>query len=901
MAKNEIVNVLTIKTEESQQTIKGLKKEISDLKKQLDNAVIGSEDFERASKELAMAQANLKTVMSDGKKVADNMEGSYNHLVATMAELKKQWKATADEVKRNELGQEIDKINNQLKELDGTIGNHQRKVGDYANEIGKALEKNNDGVAASAASFKAALGEQDDATIRTRTQLESVQKVATGLASGYAAVQGAMTLLNIENENLQKAMVKVQSAMAIAQGVGGLKDLVEGVSRAKVAFKGALAGCKAFIVGLSGVQKAIVATGIGALVVAIGLLIANWDKLSAALGINKKKQEESNEVTKKAIELENTRKDTVNSSVGKVIAKYKALQKQWGELKTVQEKNEWIAKNATEFKNLGIQVNSVNDAQNAFINNSDKVIKALKDQARARALSVAYEEALTKQYKAQEKYNDEQKNAEKKYPEGYQPNKEERNNAGLKDNDFLTTTVENSWWDQNVNGKPRLENKPTAAVDWSGANKLRKEFLKPFKTDLEAINGEVAKLEQAYLDAEETARQSVAAAQAAGTTITDTTTKGGETDAEKKAKELAETQKKIKEELRRSELTEEQKLFDDLDKKYQEYMVAFQGNTDMQLKIFQWYTDEHSKLVDKQLDKEIEAQKKAAEEAKKIEDKKYADLVAASEKRLDKKLQGYDDAAETATYLNERRKPKGNGEINAIDNELAKIEALKAIATEQMNLKVEAINAEQALFEQSSERWKELEEQKIGIREQTNRTLLELEDQYAEQSKAKQRALAGSITNTFTAAMQAASSIIGALQEGIDTTTKEGFEKNKKMQIANATIQMLVGITSALAGAFTTKSGPWDIALAAIQAATIGATGAIQIANIKKQTFDGGGAGASVSPSISVADMPVSYTRNLMGDTETENLNKEQRVYILESDIEESGRKVEVRDSNTNF
>ena len=886
MAKNEIVNVITIKTEESQQTIKGLKKEIADLKKSLDTAVIGSDEFEKASKELAMAQAELKTVMADGKKTTDNMEGSYNHLVATMAELKKQWKATADEVKRNELGKEIDAINNQLKELDGTIGNNQRLVGSYAEE------------------FKKALGEQDDATIRTRTQLESVQKVTAGLANGYAAVQGAMTLLNIENENLQKAMVKVQSAMAIAQGVGGMKDLVEGLSRGKVAFKGALAGCKAFIVGLSGIQKAIIATGIGALVVAIGLLIANWDKLSAALGINKKKQEESNEVTKQAIELENQRKDTVNNSVGKVIAKYKALQKQWGELKTVQEKNEWIAKNATEFKNLGIQVSSVNDAQNAFINNSDKVIKALKDQARARALSVAYEEALTKQYKAQEKYNDEQKNAEKKYPEGYQPNKKERNNAGLKDNDFLTVTVENSWWDQNVNGKPRLQAKPTSAVDWSGANKLRKEFLKPFKTDLEAINGEVAKLEQAYLDAEETARQSVAAAQAAGTTITDTTTKGGETDAEKKAKELAETQKKIKEELRRSELTEEQKLLDDLDKKYQEYMVAFQGNTEMQLKIFQWYTDEHSKLVDKQLDKEIEAQKKAAEEAKKIEDKKYADLVAASEKRLDKKLQGYDDAAETAIYLNERRKPEGNGEINAIDNELSKLETLKNITNEQLNLKVAAIEAEQALFEKSSQRWLELENQKVLLREQTNRTLLELEDQLKQQTETKQRALAGSITKTFTAAMQSASAIIGALQEGIDTTTKEGFERNKKMQIAQATIQMLVGITSALAGAYTTKSGPWDWILAGIQAATIGATGAIQIANIKKQTFDGGGSGsvsASVSPSMGFADVPVSYTRNLMGDKETENLNQEQRVYILESDIEESGRRVEVRDSNTNF
>ena len=246
MAKNEIVNVLTIKTEDSQKTIKGLKKEISDLKKILDNAVIGTEEFDKASKDLVAAQNTLKAALNGNKQTTEALAGSYDALVAEMAELKKDWRATADEAKRNDLGKQIDNINTQLKDLDATIGNNQRKVGAYAEEFGKALEKNNDSVAASAESFKKALAEQDDATITTRTKLESVQKVATGLAAGYAAVQGAMTLLNIENENLQKAMVKVQSAMAIAQGVGGLKDLVEGVSRAKVAFGGAVNGVKLF-------------------------------------------------------------------------------------------------------------------------------------------------------------------------------------------------------------------------------------------------------------------------------------------------------------------------------------------------------------------------------------------------------------------------------------------------------------------------------------------------------------------------------------------------------------------------------------------------------------------------------------------------------------------------------
>lgn len=282
MANKEVVTVLTVKTEQSQNTIKGLKQEIADLKKKLDNAVIGTDEFEQASKELATAQANLKTVLADGKKTTDAVEGSYNHLVATMAELKKEWKATADEVKRNDLGQQIEAINTKLKDMDASTGNFQRNVGDYANQ------------------FKEAFDEQQQSTQNARLGLDGLQKTAAGLASGYAAVQGAMNLLNIENSNFEKAMIKVQSAMAIAQGIGGMKDLIEGAGTLKVMFGGAITSVKGFIKGLSGVKKAILATGIGLFVVALGTMVAYWDDLTAAVerwvGVLNQGAEKLNEV-----------------------------------------------------------------------------------------------------------------------------------------------------------------------------------------------------------------------------------------------------------------------------------------------------------------------------------------------------------------------------------------------------------------------------------------------------------------------------------------------------------------------------------------------------------------------------------------------------------------------------
>lgn len=788
MAQNEIVNVLTIKTEDSQKTIKGLKKEISDLKKVLDNAVIGTEEFEQANRDLKVAQNELKAAMTGQKQSVDALDGSYDALVQEMAKLKKEWRATADVVKRDDLGKQIDNINNQLKELDATIGNNQRKVGAYAEEFGKALEKNNDTVAASAASFKQALNEQDDATISTRTKLESVQKVTAGLASGYAAVQGTMALLGIENENLEKTFVKLQAAMAIAQGVGGMKDLVEGLSRGKVAFAGATNGVKMFIKGLSGVQKAIIGTGIGALVVALGVLIAHWE-------------------------------DIVN-----LFSNTDAIDDLQGDIDRLGE----------TFKQLDADIDFDIRVAEAVGKTKEEIIELRRTLAKDK---LAQAESAV---------------------------------------DRATTAYNNmNWWDTQFN-----EGKYKKAVDDAVA--LRKQAL--------------AELNKVNQDA----------------TILDITTReNAKKDAQKKAEERAKTQATVLEEFRVSQLTEEEKLYDELDRKYQEYLKLFEGDTEKQLLVVQWYTDEYTKLVEKELDERLNADAeiaKSAEETRKriaeADKQRYAEAVAKSEKRLAGNLQGIDAGAEKQTYLNERRKPSGNGEINAIDNELSKLETLKNITNETLNLKVAAIEAEQALFEQSSARWMELENQKVALREQTNRTLGELSEQYYEQEKNRNRVLAGSITNTFTTALSSASAIIGALQEGIDTTTKEGFERNKKMQIANATIQMLVGITSALAGAFTTKSGPWDIALAAIQAATIATTGGIQIANIKKQTFDGGGSSStpSVTPTMGLSDnLPVSYTRNLMGDMETDTMNAAQRVYILESDIDESLRKVEVRDNNTNF
>jgi hypothetical protein len=102
-------------------------------------------------------------------------------------------------------------------------------------------------------------------------------RTVQGLAGGFAAAQGAMALFGSESEDLEKTLVKVQGAMALSQGINSLmefkndfKDLGKIVSGQVV---------KAFTT----LKGALIATGIGALVVTLGTLIVNWKEFSKAI------------------------------------------------------------------------------------------------------------------------------------------------------------------------------------------------------------------------------------------------------------------------------------------------------------------------------------------------------------------------------------------------------------------------------------------------------------------------------------------------------------------------------------------------------------------------------------------------------------------------------------------
>jgi hypothetical protein len=109
-----------------------------------------------------------------------------------------------------------------------------------------------------------------------------------GITAGFQIAQGAAALFGSENEDLQKSLLKVQGAMALATGVQQVANLLNKDSILITQGQAAAQALYATAVGAStGAMKAfriaLLATGIGAAIAAVGLLVAKWDELTAAV------------------------------------------------------------------------------------------------------------------------------------------------------------------------------------------------------------------------------------------------------------------------------------------------------------------------------------------------------------------------------------------------------------------------------------------------------------------------------------------------------------------------------------------------------------------------------------------------------------------------------------------
>lgn len=271
MAEQEIVKIINIKTGEAINSVKELKQYINELKDDLVKVDKNSKEYTDTLEVIANAQTKLTQVNKDAKNAINYQEGSYRALNQELVNLRNEYKNLSEAERNNaEVGgamlSRIQELDTELKSIDATLGNHQRNVGNYKSAIEdvtvsyqsqrqelKALRVVLEQLDPASQEYITAFNRAAEITHNLTEQQEmlkysskdlgdqisNIRGIATGMAAGFSAVNAAMGLFGEKNEDVAKALLKVQQCMAIVQGLQGMDGLLkrtQGLSNAMKAW-----------------------------------------------------------------------------------------------------------------------------------------------------------------------------------------------------------------------------------------------------------------------------------------------------------------------------------------------------------------------------------------------------------------------------------------------------------------------------------------------------------------------------------------------------------------------------------------------------------------------------------------------------------------------------------------
>jgi len=171
------------------------------------------------------------------------------------------------EVDSSDVGKSVGSLKQQLRQAQNDVTVLSEKFGATSKEAIEAAKR--------AAQLKDAIGDAKALTdaFNPDAKFKALSNSLSGVAGGFAAVQGALGLLGQEGEDVQKTLVKVQSALALSQGLQTVGESIDSFKQLSAVVKNTVGGA------FKSLKSAIISTGIGALVVAVGLLIANFDEV----------------------------------------------------------------------------------------------------------------------------------------------------------------------------------------------------------------------------------------------------------------------------------------------------------------------------------------------------------------------------------------------------------------------------------------------------------------------------------------------------------------------------------------------------------------------------------------------------------------------------------------------
>ena len=344
-----------------------LSKEKSQLNKMEKSGAISTKDAVQKRQDLVRSELlhreslrELLNILTNETKMINSANDSYQEQSLQLERLRKAYRMLSTEVANSKLGVELQKniaaLDNQVKSVDKSLGQHQRNVGNYVSTwdgMGNAINQ------------------------LTR----EFPAFSVSLQTGFLAISNNIPILVDQISRIRKENAALREE--------GLK----GVPVWKQIAKSALSWNTLLSVGIT-------------LLTVYGKDIVEWGKnLLSSSSSAKAASEAQRDLNSSTGDYAKALKNST-SSYGENIVTLRNLQAEWNNLGgNLNKQKQFIIDNASEFKKLDVSVTDVNDAENLLVDNTETFINAMSLRAQAAAAQKLaqekYTEALQKEIEAE--------------------------------------------------------------------------------------------------------------------------------------------------------------------------------------------------------------------------------------------------------------------------------------------------------------------------------------------------------------------------------------------------------------------------------------------------------------------------------------------------------------------
>jgi hypothetical protein len=139
-------------------------------------------------------------------------------------------------------------------------------------------------------------------------RIDAVLGGVQAVTGAFGALQGITALLGAENEDMQKTMMKLHAAMSVVSGLQAVMNALEAESTVRKGASVAMTKLQNYVMGQATVaaraySAALLATGAGAILVAIGLVVTVFQNMSSEIDKAKKRLEQFQKIQERSLTL----------------------------------------------------------------------------------------------------------------------------------------------------------------------------------------------------------------------------------------------------------------------------------------------------------------------------------------------------------------------------------------------------------------------------------------------------------------------------------------------------------------------------------------------------------------------------------------------------------------------